>query len=320
MSDIITNAGAAGPDAAGAGVQGTSVPTPEQRVAAAASAMVGQPVPKPAAPVTPEVPKAPEPALADIIRAQREARQQAHAEAQKRGTLEQELRAARDELARTKADRQAFEDDPVGFAKTRGWTKEQQLLYGQSLLYDLAPDKADPDFRIQMFEDRQKREKAQAQRDAQTAQEKAEHERTMAQVQEFYQDTAAAVRTFEAGSYPESEAWFGDDSASYMQSLMATAQNMATRATKAGQVADLTPGALAAALEAETARRMSARDQRKQTRTPARAAAPATPVGGMQAAETMSTRNLNGAGNPQPPAMTDKERIQRAIEAGFRNR
>jgi hypothetical protein len=321
MSDIITNAGAAGPDAAGAGaVAGTVVPTPEQRVAAAAAAMVGQKPPAPVAPPVPEAPKAPEPALADVIRAQREARQQAQQEAQKRSTLEQELRAARDELAKTKADRQAFEDDPVGFAKTRGWTKEQQLLYGQSLLYDLAPDKADPEFRIQMFEDRQKRERAQQAKEAQTAAERAEQERQMAMVQEFHQDIAAAVRTFEAGSYPESEAWFGDDANSYMQSLMATAKNMADRATRAGQVADLTPGALAAALEAETARRMAARDQRKQTRTPARVAAPVTPAGGMQPIETMSTRNLNGSGSPQTPAQTEKERIQRAIDAGFRNR
>lgn len=317
MSDIITNAGAAGPDAAGAGL-----PTPEQRVAAATAAMTGQKPPAPAAPA-PEAPKPPEPALADVIRAQREARQAAQAEAQKRGSLEQELHATRAELARAKADRQAFEDDPVGFAKSRGWTKDQQLLYGQSLLYDLAPDKADPEFRIQMFEDRQKREQAQRAKDAQTAQEKAAQERQVAQVQEFYEDIATAVRTFEAGSYPDSEDWFGNDADSYMKSLMATAQNLAASATRAGQVADLTPRALAAALEAETARRMAARDERKQKRipaAPARDAAPVTPAGGMQAAETMSTRNLNGAGNPQPPAMSDKERIQRAINAGFRSR
>lgn len=324
MSDIITNAGAAGTGAAGVVVtQDTQVPTPEQRIAAATAAMGG---PAPSVPAQQEArapaPEKPDvqPSMAELIRAQREARQKAHQAEQHRGSLEQELRAAREELARAKADRQAFEDDPVGFAKARGWSKEQQLLYGQSLLYDLAPEKADPEFRIKMFEDRQAREKAAQEREAKEAQEKAQQEAVQRQVQEFYEETAAAVRSFEAGSYPESEAWFGDDANSYIQSLMATAKNVATRATREGRVADLTAPALAAVLEAETARRMAARDERKQKRSPQGAAAPVPPAGGMQAVETMSTRNMTGSGAPQPPATSDKERIQRAIAAGFRNR
>lgn len=319
MSDIIQTAGAASPDAAGVAAHPESqTPTPEQRVAAAAAAMVGQAVPKPA--VIPAKPAEPQPSMAELIRAQREARQSAQAETQKRTSLEQELTAARAELARAKADRQAFEDDPVGYAKERGWSQEQQLLYGQSLLYDLAPDKADPDFRLKMFEDRQKRKETAAAKEAQSAHEKAQQAAIKQQLVEFYQETAQAVQTFEAGSFPESQVWFEGDHDSYVQSLMATAKNVAAKATAEGRVADLTPAALAAVLEADVAARMSRRDQRKQTRAPERAAEPVKAAIGVQAMDTMNTRNLNGSGIPQPPAMSEKERIQRAINAGFRNR
>lgn len=246
----------------------------------------------------------------------------AQQEAQKRTGLEAELKAARDELAKFKADQKAFEDDPVGFAKDRGWTQEQQLLYGQSLLYDLAPDKADPEFRQRMFEDRYKREETRKQREAREAQERSEKESVQREIQAYQMETAAAVRTFEAGSYPESEAYFGEDFDSYMTSLFATAQNEAARATREGRVADLTAPALARALEAEVARRMAAIEQRKQKRTPAPAPAAAPPqaAGGTQPIETLSTRNMNGHGTPRPPATSEKERIQRAIEAGFKGR
>jgi hypothetical protein len=324
VSETITNAGAAGqgivvaPEAAS-----MAVPTPEQRVAAAtAAAFRTDPTPTPAAPgPAPVAEPAPQPTLAETIRAAREARQAAQAETQKRTGLESELKAAREELARVRADRQAFEDDPVGYAKARGWTQEQQLLYGKSLLFDLAPDKADPDFRIKMFEDRQKREKAAQEREAKVAKEREEQESAQRQIQEYEMETAQAVRGFESGSYPESEAWFEGDFDSYMTSLMATARNEAARATKEGRVADLTAPALARVLEAEVARRMAARDQRKQTRTPAQpAAAPPPAVGGKQPIETLSTKNMHGTGTPRPPATSEKERIQRAIEAGWSGR
>jgi hypothetical protein len=322
VSEIITTAGAAGPDAASVEAPvDQQVKSAEDRVAAAVAAMGGPPVPA-KAPAVPQdaPPPGPQPSMAELIRAQREARQTAHQETQKRSSLETELKTARDELARAKADRQAFEDDPVGYAKERGWSKEQQLLYGQSLLYDLAPDKADPDFRIKMFEDRQKRDRAAQEREAKTAQEREQAEAVQRQVQDFFQETAAAVKSFAPGSYPETEDWFGGDTNAYMQSLMATAKNMATIATREGRVADLTAPALAAALEAETARRMAARDQRKQTRTPAQRAAEATRPGGMQSVDTMSTRNMNGSGSPRPPALTEKERIERAVQAAFKSR
>ena len=327
MSETITTAGAASPGAAS-----PAVPTENERIARAAAAAFapGSPpqpeTPDKSAPAAPAPAAHPaesgQPSLAEVIRANREARPQAQAEAHKRSSIEAELKAAREELARAKADRQAFEDDPVGYAKERGWSKEQQLLYGQSLLYDLAPDKADPDFRLKMFEDRQKRREASEEKAAKEAEEKAAVQAQQAQFTKFVNDTAAVVRTFEAGSYPESEAWFEGDFESYMRSVLATANNIAAQATREGRVADLSAAALARALETEVAAKMARRDQRKQPRTaPEAKQTPAQPAGGQQTTiDTLSTRNMTGSGAPQPPATSEKERIQRAVAAAFPNR
>lgn len=326
MSDIITNAGAAGTDGAAVGTS-PAQPAPEVRVDRAAAVMFGKdpapaqpaaPAPAPAPAPTPTVPaQGQEPSLAEVIRVSREARQKHQQETQRASTLEQELTKVRQELAQARASA-AFEDDPVGYAKAKQWSKEQQLLFGQSLLYDLAPDKADPDFRYKMFEDRQKREKAEAARAQEEAQRVAQAQAVQDQMHEFYGDVAAAARTFTAGSYPETEAWFGDDFGAYMTSLMATAQNVSAAAQAQNRVADLSPAALASALEAETARRMSARDQRKQQRAPKQT--PAQPAEGVQPLETMSTKNMNGSGTPAPPAASDKERIARAAQVVFKTR
>jgi hypothetical protein len=299
----------------------------QARVNAAVATMEKMAAPAAAAPA-PEKPAEkpePQPSLAEVIRAQREARAGREAEAKRANDLETQLKTLKSELERAKADRQAFEDDPVGFAKARGWTKEQQLLYGQSLLYDLAPDKADPNFRVKMFEDRQKREEREKTAREEKQRQEAEAAEAREQVRTYATALDAAASSFEPGSYPECEAWFGDDRTSYMQSLMATASNIATRATREGRVADLSPAAVAAVLEAETARRMSARDQRRAaTQKPAPAAAPAVAPkpapDAMQSVETVSTRNMNGGGTPTPPALDEKTRIQRAIQAGFKPR
>jgi len=128
------------------------------------------------------------------------------------------------------------------------------------------------------------------------------------------------VRTFEAGSYPESSAWFGDDFGAYMQSLMATARNVSQRAQAEGKVADLRPESLAATLEAATAQRLAARDARKQARAPQAKADAVRPADGMQTVDTLSMRNMTGAGSPRPPATDEKERIRRAAEAAFRSK
>lgn len=325
MSEPIDTAGVTGTD--GASVEQTTPALPDDaaRVAAAVAAIGGPKAPdaptQPAA-AKPAAPEEPKVSLADTIRAAREAREQAAQAKQAKSSVEAELAKAKAELAAR--DKAAFEDDPVGFAKARGWTKEQQLLYGQSLLYDLAPDKADPQFRIKMFEDKQKRrerEDAQAKEEAAKA---AEARAVQAQLETFYTETAKAVQSTPAGSFPGVEDWFGDDSENLMTSLMATARNLSAAATQQGQVADLRPATLMAALEAEVARRAEAIIERKQKRTAAKtppAVVPAKPApNGVQPVETPSTKNMNGSGSARPPATSEKERIARAAAVAFRQR
>ncbi len=321
MSEAITNAGATG------AAEQPAVPTESARIAAATAligAPAGEPTPPEAAQKTEAKPPAPKAApLADAIKEMRQKREQAAQEQQRRASYETDNERLRQELDLAKGS-QHFEDDPVGYAQSRGWSKEQQLMFGQALLYDLAPDKADPNFRVKMFEDKQKRDSAAKEAAEREAREHHEQAAKHQEITQFAQALEAGVMSFEAGSYPESEAWFGDDVETYLQSLFATAQNIATTATQRGQVADLSPAAIAAALEAETARRMGVRDQRRTAHVPQgapqqRAAQPA--AGAEQSTlETTSTRNMSGSGTPLPPARTERERLERAKAVAFKSR
>src|SRR5262249_44646095 len=124
----------------------------------------------------------------------------------------------------------AFEDDPIGYVKAKKLPPESQLLYGQSLLYDLAPEKAPPDLRIKMFEAREARRQAAAEETRREAEAKSAIEAQQRALQEFAGSLESAARSFTPGSYPESEDWFGDDQSTYAQSLMATATNIAKTA------------------------------------------------------------------------------------------
>lgn len=284
---------------------------------------MGQPAPaQPEQPQAkePEAPVEKQPGLGETIRGWREAREAAKRAQDETSTLKQQLAKMTQELEAARTS--GFEDDPVGYAKSRKWTPEQQLLYGQSLLYDLRPDKADPQFRIKMFEDKQARKEREA-REAEEARKAQEAEASTRNLMEkFYTDTAHAVQSTPAGSYPGVEDWFGDDTESLMTSLMATARNVGAAATAAGQVADLSPAALMRTLEAEVTSRAAAILARKQKRTPAQAANAASPAkpatGGVQPIVTTSSKQMNSAGSAQPPAASEKERIQRAIAAAFK--
>lgn len=298
--------------------------TPEQRAAALI------PGPQMAAPVEPAKPAdepitpppAPQPGMRDAIEAMRAKREKQAQEQTRAAQLERELAQARSEAQQLKT-KSTFEDDPVGYAQARGWTKDQQLMFGQALLYDLAPDKADPNFRVKMFEDKQKREKA--------AQEKADREQATAQeqaaarqeVQRFAQVLETGVASFEAGSYPASEDEYGDNVEGYLQAMFRTAVKMADEATKANQIADLSPQAIAAKLEADTVAYEAARAKRRAMRTPPKQNAPADPaaVDAKQSViDTTSTQDLSGSGAPMPPARTEAERKQRALAVLFPSR
>jgi hypothetical protein len=274
--------------------------------------------PAPAAPVAaapeakPEVPVEKGPSLAEVIRQERESRKAREQESARAKDLETKYSELRAEMERVKRDSD-FEADPVAYARARGWDKEKQVLMGQTLLYDLVPDKAPPDLRIRLFESKQARERRESQEQA----EKARTEQAQAAEQEQYHTFVTAVDraagSFESGSFPESESWFGEDHDTYVRSLVATAINMASAAQQNGQVADLSPAAIARTLEAEVARKMKARDDRAQKR--AKPVAPAQQEtqagGGMQPTE--STKGTYGSGAPRPKAVSDAERVARAI-------
>lgn len=281
------------------------------------------------APVLPAQEAAKPQPLAELIKQTREARQakaQEEARAKDLQSKYDELQAKMDQLQRDSD----FENDPVAYAKARGWDKEKQLLMGQMLLYDLAPDKAPQDLRLRMFESKQQREKREAEE-----QRKAEETQRIQQgQQETYQAFVAAIdqtaAAFEPGSYPESQAWFinpesGEvDHDTYVRSLVATAVNMANAAQRENRVADLSPASIAKTLEAEVARRMSKRDEAKAKRMVKAPAAPEMPVvkqealvaGGVQPTE--STQGTYGSGAPRPQAKTDQERLNRAMAVAFR--
>lgn len=265
---------------------------------------------------TPEQPSR----LAELIRESREAKARAAAEATTAQKASDELAAARAEIAALKRS-QSFEDDPIAYIKSRKMTPEQQALLGQTLLFDLVPDKAPEGFRQKLFEDRQARKEREAEEKRQAEAAERATEAQAQQISGYVADLQAAAETFDEGSYPESKAWFGDDQTTYVRSLFATANNLAARAKQTGQRADLSPAAVAAALEQELRARYEQREQRAAKRkTPTQTPAPTkveTPPSGMQPAGTpMSTQGL-GAGTPRPPAKTEEERIARAAEAAF---
>lgn len=272
-------------------------------------------IPQPAeAPKTEPVKTEPEPSLAELIKSQRAAREEKARESARAKDLETKLAEREKELEALR--RGDFEDDPVGYGNSRGWTREQKLFYGQALLYDLAPDQAPQDFREKMFEQRLTRKEREAEKARTEAAQRQMEEHGQAHVAGFVQKLEESVSTFDEGTFPESTAWFGEDRDTYIQSLFATATNMAEAAAAEGKVADLRPASVAKVLEAEVARKMSERDRR----VSARKGAVPQGAGGVQSAEAMSTRNMTGSGAPRPPAETEAERIRRAAEVAFRPR
>lgn len=262
--------------------------------------------------------------LKDAVAEMRAKREAAQREAQQRSAAEAENARLKQELEAVKAASR-FEDDPIGFAKARKWTREQQLMYGKALIYDLAPEEADPNFRVQMFEDKQKREAREKEEAAERERQEQEQATARTVIQEFAQTLEQGVMAFEAGSYPESEAWYGTDVESYLRDMFETGMRMAQKATKEQKAADLSPAAIATELEADRARRLAERDKRRAMRQPStgtQQTATAQTVGSEaeQSLDSISSKDMSGSGTPLPPARSDSERVQRAIAAAFPKR
>ena len=251
--------------------------------------------------------------------------------AEPRESLAEVIRRAReDRAARTRAEAEAAElrarqaapssepdptVDPIGWARARKLARETQAALGEALLYDIVPDKAPPDFRVKYLEAKIARDAEAKDRAAKEAQAKAEAEAGRRAMADYAATLHVAAKSFNAGSHPESEAWFGDDSGSYAKSLLATARNLAEVAKAEGRSPDLSPGAVADVLEKDIARRMTARDARRSPNANPVTPPPGNP-GGAAEGKPLSTKGLT-SGGPRPPAVSDKERVARALAAGW---
>lgn len=257
------------------------------------------------------------PSLADAIKADREARQRAQ-------TAQVEATKYKDEVTSLKAEVERYRkladiNDPLEFVRAKKLTPEEQALWGQAFLYELKPEVAPPEFRLELY----KAQRAKEEADARAAAEKAQAEEAANQqregLQRYYTHLRSETETFTAGSHPESEAWFttddGVDHDAYTQSLFATANNLAESAQRAGRQADLSPANVARVLEDHLSTRQKRRDARRSTGKPNEA----TKVeSGTATADTaLSTKTLAGGASPRQPAKDDHERAQRAAAVLF---
>lgn len=273
----------------------------------------------------PIVPTPVAPGLADKIRQDREARAQAAAAQGEASKYKGEVEALRKENESLKALGAA--NDPFEFLKGRKLSKEQQALWGQAFLYDLKPEVAPQEFRLELYKAEQARKEAA--REAQDQRQSAEQARAVekAQLDRYADDLMQHVQTA-SGSNPESEDWFSVkaedgsfalDHRAYAQSLLATANNLAATAAQEGRQADLSPANIARTLEAEVAVRMQRRDAKRASKAKTETQVkPATVQGGTQAAVTMTT-SAEGlrSGAPVPPDLSDEARRARAAAAMF---
>lgn len=267
------------------------------------------------------------PGIADAIRRDREARAAAQTSNQEATKYKSELEAARKEIDGLKALGSAT--DPFEFLRYRRLSKEQQALWGQAFLYDLKPEVAPQEFRLELY----KAEQARKEQERAAAEEKAQLEQAQqtqrAHLDRYSDDLVQHVQS-SAGSNPESEMWFSEEGPDgqlqlnhrvYAQSLLATADNLARRAQKTGQQADLSPANIAKVLEAEVSKRMQRRDAKRagSAQSDKKQVQPAVPAqNGVQANDTTTT-SAEGlrSGAPLPKDMSDTARAARAAAVLF---
>jgi hypothetical protein len=277
--------------------------------------------------VTPVVEIPPvKPGLADAIRQNREARAASSSAVAEAAKYKSDLDQLRKENETLRAAGAA--NDPFDFLKHRKLSKEQQALWGQAFLYDLKPEVAPQEFRLELYKAEQAREKAEAAAVAERGATEQAQQMERARLDHYADELVQHVQA-SPGSSPESELWFSEDGPDgqpqvnhrvYAQSLFATADNLARRAQKAGQQADLSPANIARVLEAEVSKRMQRRDASRASRAPTeqKQSKPVAPVqGGTQATgSTTSAEGLN-SGAPRGPAATPEERAARAAAILF---
>lgn len=204
-------------------------------------------------------------ALIDAINAQRDEREaRAKAEADNVGFRARAEAAEAKIVAQEKSSKNRMLD-PAGWLKRTGMSDKDLALTAEAIMFTLMPEKADPAFRIKLMEAKALRdeEAAEAEKLEAPKRESARQEeaRKVAEADITKRYTAAmkaGVTTFKPGTYPASQAWYGQDHDSYAGELFSTARAMAEAAERAGTGRpDLSADGVAKALEAKLAARFA---------------------------------------------------------------
>ncbi len=229
------------------------------------------PAPSQASEPAPEVQAAPEPptpppvesASKQILREARlekELREKAARLDEERAALakeREEFRAGRDKI---KGDINAFLDDPVGWLESSAIPKDRWVEVAEDIYLSLAPGEAPPEHRLKQEHRKYKREREAWEKERQSERERLAQEAQRAQdaaLESAYRSSLAQHIAAPDVTYAASKAWFGDDQAAYVETMLSTARNLAEAAQARGEHADLSPKTVAEQVETYLASRFS---------------------------------------------------------------
>ena len=292
------------------------------------TATAAPPPATPPAEVTPPAAPAPDQAtasLAEQIRADREARAARAAREAEEADYKAKLTAAEAKIAELSKTGDVARRDIVAHLTALGFTEKDLATAGETIMYHLVPDQAPQDVRIRALEARMDRERREAEeaekrraqeaekRRAQEAEQEAERLRT-----EYVTALRTAAESAATAGLINSAAWFADNHDDYTESLLRTAQNLASSAQAAGKVADLSPANVAAVLEKHLSER-AARIKTTGAAAPVPATAPAKSLGAPAPLPQAPTPAPSAPSAPTQKPLTDRERLARAVAVAFKN-
>lgn len=271
--------------------------------------------------------------IQDLIKADREAQEKASKDATEREGWRSRAEQAEKKLQEfEKAKANAILDPASYLRKTLGYTDKELALTSEGIMFTLLPDKADPGHRARLVEAQMMRDRemqAVKEEEAKTTQSKSAQEAEAARVKELENRYTAHLKqnvaAFKPGTYPASQAWFGQDHDKYTEMLFSTARDMHDAAQRAGGQADLTPASVAKVVEdtlSERAKRWSGlvtpQPQIQSVQKPASLAEP--PVTQPDLVPDAGGKDLiYSPGKPQTAkALSDAERIRRAAAVAFK--
>lgn len=265
-----------------------------------------------------EKPKAPEgPSLAEQIRAERAAREAKRAQSAAEKSATEKLAAYEKRLAEIEKSKDNALLDSVGFLERLGLSKGDMATFAENVMFTLVPDKAPPDFLPRLIKAQRARDEAlMSEREQKKAQEAQEAAARAAQEEaerlelDYRESLAELASKASAETYPTSATWFGKDHEDYAESLLHTARNLATEATRQGRVADLRPETVAAALEKHLAARAARLKPQAAEPNPVSKPSPA-PVKQSGPKDKIVNLPSDSAG------LSESERIARAVKAAF---